>query len=107
MREDDHSDEDADTVWITLPAEPYPQEHPGEGRTSEFFAVFGKQCLVPTKQFVPDTRDHVQGDGLPPIQRYRGCLLGNGAVTAGVIWGIQAKPSEAYDNPAFGWEMSG
>ena len=29
------------------------------------------------------------------------------AVTAGVIWGIQAKPSEAYDNPAFGWEMSG
>ena len=45
LREDDHSDEDADTVWITLAAEQYPPEHPGEGRTGELFAVFGKQCL--------------------------------------------------------------
>ena len=45
MRGVDHSDEDAGTVWITLAAEQYPPEHPGEGRTGELFAVFGKQCL--------------------------------------------------------------
>jgi hypothetical protein len=108
LREDDHSDEDADTVWITLPAEPYPPEHPGEGRTSELFAVFGKQCLeTGTDETGVLFPIHATTSRVTDYHRFNVTvgvsLAGNGAVTAGVIWGIQAKPSEAYDNPAFGW----
>jgi hypothetical protein len=45
LSEAGHKDEDEDTVWISQLDEPYPPDHPGEGRTSELFAVFGKQRL--------------------------------------------------------------
>jgi hypothetical protein len=101
----DTDDQDT-TVFIKPLAEPYPPEHPGEGRTSELFAVRGQQLRQSYTEAsgLTQPRHAYAANGYHRFTDSVGLSLSNnGAVTARVIEDIRSRPHEAYDHPTYGW----